>query len=892
QKGSPPFGDQLRRLRLRAGLSQEALSEQAGLSAAAVGALEQGLRRSPYPHTLMALATALGLSADEQDALAQAAGTREVGRHDAAADAPEARRQTGLPRSLSSFVGRERELAEVKYLLEAESLVTLVGSGGIGKTRLALEVGRGVGEQYADGVQLVELGPLLDSSLVLGAVAAAVGVREQRGVPLRRTLVDALRPRQVLLILDNCEHLIQACAEIAELLLRAGPALRILATSREPLGVPGEVVWSVAPLPQPDAAVPATTRHVLRHAAGRLFVERARSAQPGFTLDAWSAPLVAEICRRLDGIPLALELAATRVRALGVDGLAARLDDRFRLLVGGRTAPARQHTLRATLDWSYDLLGAPERRLLARLAPFAGGWSLPDVEAVCRDQILPVEDVAERLGNLVDQSLVVVEQRVKGVRYRLLETMRQYAAERLIEFGEAEMAHRRHRDHYLDLAERVPASRFDGQHFDWLTEEADNIRAALRWSIDQGEPDAGLRLANANFGRWLVRGPCSEGRAWFDELLAQPGLIAETALVARSLGAAARLAAAQGDLAAAEPLVQRSQTLAERLGDPHTQALVALRRGIIGRSQGDLERARTIQAEALERSRALGDADLQVFNLYSLSTTLLELGECDDAQTLAQECLTLSGRVGHTWGMASAHRTLGRLSAIRGARQEARTHLEESLALSRGLGHAQGIANTLTALAQAAVLEGDEPAARALFWEVLGLARELGDRLEVVHCLEGLGQIEGRLPPMKVARLAGAAAELRAQVGAQLYPRERSAVTDWVEQARQALGEVAFAESFATGRALTLDALVDELLVQDAGKQSGPSADDSVDGLTDREREVAALVGAGLSTRVIAARLVITDGTAKVHVSRILSKLGLHSRAQLAVWVVRRGLIP
>lgn len=797
-----------------------------------------------------------------------------------------------LPRSLTSFIGRRRELVEIRALLEVEPLVTLVGPGGVGKTRLAIELAGGMHAAYPDGVRLVELAPLVDSTLVVGAVAAAVGVREQRDIPLRRTLADALRRRRLLLILDNCEHLAQACAAIGDLLLRQCFELHILATSRAPLEIAGEVVWPVAPLPQPDGAAP-TPQEVVRSDAGHLFVERARSAQPDFDLDARTAPLVADICRRLDGIPLALELAATRVRVLGVPGLAARLDDRFRLLVGGRTAPARQQTLRATLNWSYDLLGEPERRLLARLAPFAGGCTLEDIDAVCQDEALPREHIAERLGVLVDQSWVVVDQRSRQVRYRLLETMRQYAAERLVDFDEEQTAYRRHRDHYLRLAERVPCERFDGQHLDWLAEEVDNIRSALRWSIDHGEIESGLRLANAQHGLWYLRGPCSEGRAWFDELLDHPQAAAETVLAARSLGAAGRLAVVQGDLSAATRLLQRSRAVAERVGDLHGLALVGLRHGTLLRAEGDLQRARSVQAEALDRSRTLADADLEVLNLYALSTTLLEMGARDEAEALAQDCLAISERTGHVWGLASAHRLLGRLCALRGAHARARAHLEESLALSRALGHVQGTLNTLTALGLGALQEADETAARPLLWEALELARELGDQLETVRCLEAFGQIDGRTRPSFAARLAGAAAALRSRVGAEPYPREQAALTDWMDQARQCLGESAFADGWAVGQRLAVEDLIAELRSHERVSEPASVSDEPArNGLTQREREIAALVGSGMSTRAIAAQLVITDGTAKVHIARILSKLDLHSRAQLAVWAVQHQLVP
>jgi DNA-binding CsgD family transcriptional regulator/tetratricopeptide (TPR) repeat protein len=602
---------------------------------------------------------------------------------------------------------------------------------------------------------------------------------------------------------------------------------------------------------------------------------------------------VADIAYRLDGIPLALELAATRVPSLGLEGLAERLDDRLRLLVGGRTA-ARHQTLRATLDWSYELLGESERRLFARLAPFAGGWTLPDAEAVCAGAELPKEQVAERMLNLVDQSLVVVDQRPGRVRYRLMETMRQYAAERLSELGQGGAGYRRHRDHYLSQAERLPAERFDPGHLDWLAEEADNIRVALRWSIDQDEFEAGLRLADAMHGLWYVRGSMSEGRAWLTELLERAGPAAETALGGKSLGTISRLAFMQGDLATAARLAERSFQLAERLGDRRGLALVAVRRAVVARGQGDLVRARGLYQEALDRSRALADPDVQIFSLYGLSMTLLELDDREAAETLARECVAVAESVGHVWGLASAHRVLGRGAASRGCPRVARRHLEESLSLSRGLGYAQGVVYALTALGQLAVAEADTASARWRLCEALGLAQELGDRLELLHCLDGLGQIEGGCAHHEqAARLAGAAAALRDALGAAPYPREQDALAGWLPQVTVAMGEARFTECWIEGRTVKLDQLVAELLSERPesapdGKTSGAAGGG---GLTQRELEVASLVGQGLSTRAIAAQLGITEGTAKVHVTRILGKLELHSRAQLAVWAVQRGLV-
>lgn len=400
-----------------------------------------------------------------------------------------------LPRELTSFVGREREVAEVKRLLGMTRLLTLTGSGGVGKTRLVLRVASDLVGAFPDGVWLVELAGLGDPTLVPQATASALGVREQPGRSLLDTLIDVMRPRTCLLVLDNCEHLVAACATLANGLLRTCPGLTLLATSREPLGIAGESVWRVPPLTLPDGsgddALADSPSTLARYEAIRLFEERARAALPAFSLTNQNAPAVVQICRRLDGIPLAIELAAARSRGLAPEQLSTRLNDRFRLLTGGsRTALARHQTLRALVDWSYELLSEPERVLLQRLSVFAGGWTLDAAEVVCAGDDLETGDVLELLLQLVDRSLVLAEDtdagRTPGVRYRLLETLRQYGAEKLYEAGDEDVMRGRHLSWCLGLAEVAgPSLRSRGttDQDRRLDVEHDNLRAALGWSL-------------------------------------------------------------------------------------------------------------------------------------------------------------------------------------------------------------------------------------------------------------------------------------------------------------------------------------------------------------------------------------------------------------------------
>jgi len=374
-----------------------------------------------------------------------------------------------LPRQLTSFIGREREMAEVKRLLTTTRLLTLTGSGGCGKTRLALQVAADLVEEFANGVWLVELAALTDPALVPQAVASALGVREEPGRPLLATLSDYLKAKRLLLLLDNCEHLVAACAYLAEALLRACPHLRILATSREALNIAGETVWRVPSLSLPDLLHLPSVEHLTQYEAVRLFIERALISRPDFVLTSQGAPSVAQVCHRLDGIPLAIELAAARVKVLSVEQIAARLDNRFRLLTSGsRTALPRQKTLRAAIDWSYDLLSETERMVLRRLSVFAGGWTLEAAEAICVGEGIEWHEVLDPLMQLVDKSLVMMEEQGGTVRYRLLETVRQYGRDKLPASGEADVVRGRHRDWYLALAERAEPELLGSNQAVWL----------------------------------------------------------------------------------------------------------------------------------------------------------------------------------------------------------------------------------------------------------------------------------------------------------------------------------------------------------------------------------------------------------------------------------------
>jgi predicted ATPase/class 3 adenylate cyclase/DNA-binding XRE family transcriptional regulator len=680
-------------------------------------------------------------------------------------------RPNNLPIELSSFIGRDGEMGAVKQQLTRTRLLTLIGSGGVGKTRLALQVAAELLAQQADGVWLVDLGPITDPALVPQATAAVLGVREQPGRPLLEALIEALRTKQSLLVLDNCEHLVAACARLAHLLLQACPSLTIVVTSREMLGVAGEMAYRVPSLTLPDQAQGQPLSELARYEAVRLFVERAVAMRPDFALTESNAATVADVCRRLDGIPLAIELAAARVRALSVEQLAARLDDRFRLLSGSsRTALPRQQTLKATIDWSFDLLSGAEQRALRRLAVFSGGCGLEAAEAICAEDDQEANGVLELLTRLSDKSLVLVEEHEGESRYRLLETIRQYGRDRLVEAGEAVAVRDRHRDWALAVAECAEPLLWGREQERWLARlevEHDNLRAALDWTIDTEQTETALRLTGALWKFWEVRGYLTEGRTWLARALGQGS--ASSVARAKACAGAGVLARHQGDYEHAGALLQEGLALCRAEHDRRGVAAALNNLGIVARRQGEFKRAQTLLAEGLELRRELGDEH----------------------------------------GIAGSLHNLGVLARHRGQYPSATTLLEECLAARRTLGDNQGIANTLNNLGNVARLQGDLERATTLLTEGLLLDRELMDPAGIAFGLDGLAAVACmRGAATRAAQLFGAADVLRERIGAPLSPIDRAEHHDAVADARRMVGDDAFAGAYAEGRALSLAAAV------------------------------------------------------------------------------------
>jgi len=679
-----------------------------------------------------------------------------------------------LPVQLTSFVGRGREMAEVKRLLNSTRLLMLTGTGGSGKTRLALQVAAELLDQYHDGVRLVELAPLSDPTLIPQTVASTLGVHEEPGRPLTETLADFLRPKSLLLLLDNCEHLLSPCAQLVDVLLRLCPTLRILATSREALGITGETTYRLPSLSLPDVA-PLPLKRLAQYEAVRLFMDRAAAALPTFKVTTQNAKAVATICQQLDGIPLAVELAAVRVKTLSVEHIAERLHDRFKLLTGGsRTAMPRHQTLRAALDWSFALLSEPERAMLRRLTVFSGGFTLEAAEAVCQGQDVNGVEVLDLLARLVEKSLVVFQESEK--RYRLLETVRQYGREKLLESGEEAATCRKHRDWYLELAEHADVQLHTPRQRVWLDLldiEHDNLRAALTWSTTaQADPEAGVRLAAALRWFWHSHGHYYEARQWLERAQdAEDGVSASAR--ARALNTAGLMAWRQADFGRAETLIREALALAQKVGDKSEIALALHQSAHIEEMRGS----------------------------YGAATTLFE------------ESVALYREVKDQWGLASTLACFGDTKRSLGEYERAVQLYEESMALYEGPVYGRAVSISRLKLGIMARIQGDYDRASGLLREALTLIQESGNQMIIASCLVAIGEVAGgKGQPERAVRLYGAAERLREVVGVAIEPTDRADYDRNVDSARDMLGEKAFEVARADGRAMTQEQAVEYAL--------------------------------------------------------------------------------
>ena len=665
----------------------------------------------------------------------------------------------------------------MKKSLSTARLVTLTGSGGCGKTRLALHVAADLAEHYADGVWLVQLASLSEETLVPKAVASALDIPEQPGRLLTETVADYLRRRTLLIVLDNCEHLLRACTHLVDALLRTSPNLCVLATSREMLGINGELIYRVPSLSVPDLKRLPPPDALTQYEAVRLFVERATLRQPGFALVSGTAPAVVGICTRLDGIPLAIELAAARLGSVPLDAIAARLDDRFRLLVSGnRTALPRHQTLRAAMAWSYDLLSEPEQMVLRRLSVFAGGFTLEAADAVCAGEGIDKGDVLELITHLVEKSLVQFDEREGDARYRLLETVRQYGQKKLTEAGETTAMRRRHRDFFLALVERgEPALRGAGQGawFARFETERDNFRAALEWSgTDEGGAEPGLRLAAGLYWFWHTRGYWTEAREWLERALARSGE-APVACLPKAIHGMVVIMRRFGEYERAVPLCEKGLALCRELGDKRYGAWFLIQFALGALNQGDYARAKALCQTALAMCRESGDKWFIALGLSHLGVVALREGDYSQAATL----------------------------------------FTESLALMRELGDKVAMAHNSLNLGETAFYQGNYSQAEAFCTEGLTLAVETRSNSEIAGGFEGLAQLACATGHYAQAgRLFGMAEKLRETLGFRYDRNERTHHEQGVASTRAALGEVALAAAWADGRAMTLEQAIEYAL--------------------------------------------------------------------------------
>ena len=716
-----------------------------------------------------------------------------------------------LPQQMTSFVGRERELFETRSLLGGARLVTIVGPGGIGKTRLSLQIAADAFDAYPDGVWFIEFASIVDPGLVPKAIAQVLGLQEDANTSVVQALCAHVASRRLLLVLDNCEHLVDACANLADTLLRAAPDIRVLASSREALNVAGEQTYPLPPLALPDPEASAV--EVARSDAGRLFVERARLRQPTFTLSDLNVKVVAQICARLDGIPLALELAAARVGVLTVETITERLNDRFHLLTGGsRTALPRQQTLRAMIDWSYDLLNVAEKTLFARLSVFAGGWSLHAAEDVCTAFDLAPENVLDLLAGLANKSLVVPEG--NDARYHMLETIRDYARDRLQERGESVAVRARHSKYFVKFAEDAEPHLEGGVDQPvWLAQldvEQDNLRAALSWSLEEPEGgEADLRLTGALSRFWAHRGHSHEGLHWCEAALARTAGRPRTLARLKALHASGTLTWRLGDITRARSLLEQALAMSRELGDRSREGRVLSNLGGVAIHQADDAAAQAFLEEAVVIHRATGNPGMEARVLNNIAALAISRGRFAESEAPLERVLALSRELHIPIEEATAMSHLGYLAMRRGEFAQARALHERALATARAFGVREFELEEMRYLGETVLAQGDATAARLHFRDALMASSEIGNEHEIALCLEALTMLMVKAKDYQIAaRLCGAADALRTALATPRAYSEQETYDETVAHCRRALGETATMVEVVAGRASSSDSAI------------------------------------------------------------------------------------
>jgi predicted ATPase/DNA-binding CsgD family transcriptional regulator len=800
-------------------------------------------------------------------------------------------------------VGRGREMAEIERGLASTRLLTLTGAGGSGKTRLALEVARRLVAEYPDGVWLVELAPLSEGALVPKEVAEALGVSERPAQPLADTLAEVLRDRKLLLLVDNCEHLLGATAYLIDSLLDSCPHLSILATSREAIGVEGETRWLVPPLSVPENG--SSSEEFGGYESVRLFVERAGGRDPSFSLSPQNVREVAEICGRLEGIPLAIELAAARVGPLSLEQISARLGHSLDFLTrGGRTAEPRQRTLKGALDWSHELLSEPEKILFRRLSVFAGGWTLKTAETVASGDGVTEDEILELLFGLVDKSLVLAEENEEvGVRYRMLEPVKQYAREKLEESDESGTIRRRHADYFLALAETARPQLRGSEDRKWLERlerEHDNMRAALSFALESEEAELALRMAGILGTFWHMHSHSDEGRKWLEAALSRDTR-APVVVRIRALEALYWLAHDRWDHDRAEAIAREAMELS---ADAEIEASLAASLRIMSAGpawvRGDYGRGKELLEESLKISREAGDRIMIAEALLQLAATAWGTGDTERGKEIYEEGVILCREAGYTFRLPDFLFSLGYQLLLEGDYARGAALNEEAVAICREHGYKRSLNFALDNLGWATLLQGDHTRATSFYEESLAISKELGDNACASESLDGLACIAGATgEPARAARIFGAAEALRDTLSEAVVFQHTPEEAAWREpsraRARSQLGEKAWEDALSEGRAMGLKEAIEYAISPEipsattsAPEQPSPSGPPA--GLTAREVEVLALVATGLTNAQVAERLYLSPRTVQRHLNSVYHKIGVSSRTAATRFALEHGL--